>query len=81
MVAEYRASAHMLPQRRATPDTDILCAMVRALWRKERRLGGYAPIDEVCLDLEALDADALRGLRARIRARISSTLAPAGVEV
>jgi hypothetical protein len=86
MVAEYRASARPLRQQRAAanrhaaPDVDVLCARVRALWRKERRLGAYAPADEVCLDLEALDIEALRGLRARIRARIASALAPAEVE-
>lgn len=87
MVAELRPShppAH-LPRRSRSKsrqpsyalDIDALCVTIRSLWSKERRLGAYSPTDELCLDLETLDIEALRGLRAQIRARIEARLTAA----
>jgi hypothetical protein len=85
MVAEYRqthpaarstrrsrtghaASAHLS----YAPDASALCVAIRRLWSKERRLGSYVPTEELSLDLETLDADALHALRAQVRTRIAT---------
>lgn len=58
----------------ATPDQAALCATIRGLWQKEYRLGGYAPVNELCLELDALDLGDLLALKNRIRARLSARL-------
>ncbi len=84
MVAEYRPPARAQRRSRTTyrynPDTDALRASIHGLWQKERLLGAYAPVEEVCLDLEVLDSDALRALRARIRARLDARVADVSPE-
>jgi hypothetical protein len=85
MVAEYRQThSAARPTRRSraghaasahssyTPDVSTLCVAIRRLWSKERRLGHYAPTEELCLDLETLDADALHALRTQVRTRIAA---------
>jgi hypothetical protein len=81
MVAHQHKSARSTRRRRTrapqeqaepiyTPDSDALSATIRALWAKERRLGCYSPAEELGLDLEALEIEALRALRARIQGRL-----------
>ncbi len=85
MVAEYRQttrrrrarSGQAAPAATTPADTAALCATIRALWRKERHLGAYAPPAELCLDLAELDAAALRALRAQITARLRAQIAAA----
>jgi hypothetical protein len=43
---------------------------VRLLWAHERSLGRYSPIEELTLDLEALDTADLQALHDRIAARV-----------
>jgi hypothetical protein len=84
MVAEYRPttrrrarSGQAAPEANAPADTAALCATIRALWRKERLLGAYAPPAELCLDLAELDSAALRALRAQIMTRLRAHIAAA----
>jgi hypothetical protein len=88
MVAEYRPTTRTPRRSRKNarhpgnvssyvPDKLALGATIRALWRKERRLGGYAPVEEVCLDLDELDIEALRALRARVTLRLREQTQPA----
>jgi hypothetical protein len=85
MVAEYRqthSSARPTRHSRAkqtapvhmsyTPDASALCVAIRRLWSKERRLGSYAPTEELSLDLETLDTETLQALRAQVRTRIAT---------
>lgn len=58
-----------------TPDACALAAAIQALWGRERRLGGYVPAEELCLDLDELSIEALRALRARVRLRLDAHLA------
>jgi hypothetical protein len=52
-----------------------LAVSIRALWRKERQLGMYAPVEEMCLDLDEMDIEALRTLKAHIWLRIREHIA------
>lgn len=85
MVAEYRQSPRTPrpgPRRNRqarlddsyNPNAAALAATIRALWGKERRLGHYAPIEELCLNLDQLEIEALRALKARMIARINERL-------
>lgn len=68
-----RGSRRAAPVTRlASPDPAALRATIRALWCKERTLGVYSPVDELCLDLDALDLNDLRALKTRILARLHS---------
>lgn len=88
MVTKYRSPAPA-PQRgrgrakrnttrhRYAPDATALRATIQALWRKERRLGRFVSAEEVCLDLDGLDIEALRALRAQICIRLQQQMAAA----
>jgi hypothetical protein len=85
MVAEYRPTTRTPRRSRKNsphgsahaymPDKLALGATIRALWQKEHRLGSYAPVEEVCLDLDELDIEALRALRARVLMRLRERVA------
>jgi hypothetical protein len=88
MVAEYHITSRSPRRRRGTtqpeateqrqghlPDAAALSAMIQTLWRKEYQLGVYAPVEELCLNLDELDLDALRALRARILLRLHNRIA------
>lgn len=88
MLAEHRTNAQPArsgrsSKRRAridyiySPDASALGMTIRALWRKERRLGSYAPAEELCCNLEELEVTELRELKARILERIQAQLAAA----
>jgi hypothetical protein len=74
MLANHRPSRRRQRHQEA-PDAPALCAAIRALWHKERRLGHYVPADELCLDLTDLDSEALRALRAQVALRLRRHLA------
>jgi hypothetical protein len=94
MVAEYRQTHPVArPTRRSRtgqatathpsyePDASALCVAIRRLWSKERRLGSYAPTEELSLDLETLDTDALHTLRAQVRTRIATRASAAHTDI
>lgn len=56
-------------------DTAALRVTIQALWRKERRLGVYSPLDELCMDLDTLDMEELYALRTRIFRRVREYVA------
>jgi hypothetical protein len=86
MVAEYRMTTPTPRRSRKTtraaraepdyaPSTLSLAVSIRALWRKERRLGMYAAAEEMCLDLDEMEIAALQELKKRIVQRIREHVA------
>lgn len=67
-----------IPQRHVSEhsarDAQVLCIVIRSLWAKERRLGGYTPGDELDMDLETVELAALVALRQRITWRLQRRL-------
>ncbi|NJK82303.1 MAG: hypothetical protein HC876_12485 [Chloroflexaceae bacterium] len=63
-----------MQQTTETPETAALCATIRALWNKERRLGEHTPADELSLDLEGLALGDLQSLKNEVRARLTARM-------